>query len=447
MFEYLPEAEGDCVDYFTKALKYANMVHVKSRGVPTLPELKYKKVPWDRVLAGVAVTGKNMPISIETHVPVESNLDKGETCKHLYDYILKTIPASAPGDMKSALSPKFHFDRPYKDNPVKMVVVGLGMGKNRCKQLEETCGIKLVGVCDINAEKAETVGKQFGVPYSTDINVFLNNPDVEVMYIVTPTGTHCDVAEQCILAGKHVLMTKPMDVSYEKCVRVSELAKEHGLMLSCDFDLHFRGALTELKLAVENGYFGNIKSANMILNIKRTPEYYEENGHWRGTWAMDGGGALSNQGIHEIDRILTVFGMPEKVRCTVSTQTFDIEVEDYGITEMKYSNGMVARISSTTSYPASSWYTRLEVYGDKGAYLLTAGGPEGDHYYWWNDGEWTEKAPYPVKKEWNQAADNFANALRTGEPLIVTAENGIRSRYVLEKLYESASTTESWVNV
>ena len=267
------------------------------------------------------------------------------------------------------------------------------------------------------------------------------------MYVVTPTGTHCDVAEQCILAGKHVLMTKPMDVSYEKCVNVANLAKERGLMLSCDFDLHFRCALTELKLAVENGFFGNLKSANMILNIKRTKEYFEENGHWRGTWAMDGGGSLSNQGIHEIDRILTVFGMPEKVRCTTTTQTHDIEVEDYGISEFKYINGMIARISSTTSYPASSWYTRLEVYGDKGAYLLTAGGPEGDHYYWWTNGEWTENAPYPVKKEWNQAADNFANALRTGDPLIVTAENGIRSRYVLEKLYESASTTEGWVNV
>ena len=183
----------------------------------------------------------------------------------------------------------------------------------------------------------------------------------------------------------------------------------------------------------------------MILNIRRPKEYFEENGHWRGTWALDGGGALSNQGIHEIDRILTVFGMPQAIRCTVATQTHDIEVEDYGIAEMKFENGMIARISSTTSYPASSWYTRLEVYGDRGAYLLTAGGPEGDHVYWWQHGEWSENAPYPVQKEWNQAADNFANALRTGEPLIVTAENGIRSRYVLDKMYESAHGTEGWV--
>ncbi|MBQ9798295.1 MAG: Gfo/Idh/MocA family oxidoreductase [Clostridia bacterium] len=447
MFELLPEAQGDCVDYFTKALKYTNMIHVKARGVSTIPELPYKKVPWDRVLAGVAVTGKDMPISVETHVPKDSGLDRIETCKRVYDYIRQSIPASAPGDMKSALTPKLRFERPYTDDPVRMVVVGLGMGKNRCKQLSETNGIRLCGVCDINGEKARTVGETYHVPYSTDINDFLSDPTVEVMYVVTPTGTHCDIAEQCLRAGKHVLVTKPMDVSYEKCVRVAELAKEMGLLLACDFDLHFRGALTELKSAVENGFFGKLKSANMILNIRRTAEYFKENGHWRGTWSMDGGGALSNQGIHEIDRILTVFGMPQAVRCTATTQTHAIEVEDYGIAQMRFSDGMVARISSTTSYPASSWYTRFEVYGDRGAYLLCSGGPEGDHTYWWQDGKWSENAPYPARKEWNQAADNFANALRTGDPLIVTAENGIRSRYILEKMYESAHGTEGWVTV
>jgi predicted dehydrogenase len=137
--------------------------------------------------------------------------------------------------------------------------------------------------------------------------------------------------------------------------------------------------------------------------------------------------------------------MPSRVRCHTTRQTFAIEAEDYGIGEMELRHGVIARISSTTSYPASPWYTRVEVYGDKGAYLLTSGGPEGEHVYWWKDGKWTENAPYPVKKEWNQAADNFANALRTGEPLIVTADHGIRSRFVLDMMYESARNGGAWV--
>lgn len=448
MFELLPEAAGDCVDYFTKALKYANMIHVKSRGVPTIPELKYKKVPWERVLAGVAVTGRDMPISIETHVPKDSGLDKGETCRRVFDYIKKTIPASAPGDMKSALSPKVHFARPYRDDPVRMVVVGLGMGKNRCAQIAETEGIRLYGVCDINEEKAKTVAEMYGVPYSTDINTFLDDPEVEAMYIVTPTGTHCDIAMQCMEKGKHVLTTKPMDVTYEKCDEAIAMAREKGLLFGVDFDLHFRGPLNELQNAVREGFFGSkIISANVTLNIKRSQKYYDENGKWRGTWAMDGGGAFSNQGIHEIDRLITILGIPDEVRATSAIQTFDIETEDFGVTEWRYKNGCIARFAVTTSYLASSWYTRVEVYGDKGAYLNVSGGAEGNHIYWYKNGKWSEETPFPYEREWQQGSDNFAYCLRTGEKLVVGAEEGRNARYVLDKMYESVKNGGAWTPV
>lgn len=448
MFEYLPEAEGDCVEYFTKALKYANMVHVKSRGVSALPELKYKKVPWERVLAGVLASGKDLPVSVETHVPAESGLDKAETSKRVYDYIKKATPASAPGDMKSALTPKLHFDRPYAHDPVRMVVVGLGMGKNRCAQISETSGIKLYGVCDINEAKAKEVAEMYHVPYSTDINVFLDDPAVEVMYVVTPTGTHCDIAMQCFEKGKHVLTTKPMDVTYEKCDEAIAMAKEKGLLFGVDFDLHFRGPLSELQNAVKGGFFGEkIISANITLNIKRTQEYYNENGKWRGTWAMDGGGALSNQGIHEIDRLISILGVPDEVRATAETQTFDIEAEDYGVTEWKYACGTTARFAVTTSYLASSWYCRVEVYGDKGAYLNVSGGAEGNRICWYKDGKWTDEAPFPYQREWQQGSDNFAYCLRTGEDLVVTAEDGRRARYVLDKIYESVKNGGVWTKV
>jgi len=448
MFEYLPEAKGDCVEYFTKALKYANMVHVKARGVSAIPELDYKKVPWDRVLAGVAVTGKDMIVSVETHVPAESNLDKQETSKRVYDYIKKNIPTAAPGDMKSALSPKLKFERPYANDPVRMVVVGLGMGKTRCAQIAETSGIQLYGVCDLNEEKAKAISEMYHVPYSTDINTFLNDPNVEVLYIVTPTGTHCDLAMQCFQAGKHVLTTKPMDVTYQKCDEAIAMAKEKGLLFGVDFDLHFRGPLTELKNAVKGGFFGDrIIGANITLNIRRTQDYYDENGKWRGTWALDGGGAFSNQGIHEIDRLITVLGIPQEVRAVTATQTFDIEAEDYGSAEWRYENGCIARFAVTTSYLASSWYVRLEVYGDKGAYLNVSGGAEGNHIYWYKDGKWTEESPFPYKREWQQGSDNYAYCLRTGAKLVVGAEQGRNARYVLDKMYESAKNGGVWTPV
>lgn len=446
MFELLPEATGDCVAYFEKALSYANMIHVKARGVSAIPEIKRKKVPWDRVLAGAAVTGKDLPVSIETHTPQDVGLKGEETSRRCYEYLKKIWPAGAPADMRTALMPKQNFSRPYADDPVRFVVVGLGMGKTRCAQIVDTEGTELYGVCDINEAKAKDVGELYNVPYSADIETFLRDPKVEVMYIVTPTGTHCELANRALNSGKHVLLTKPMDVSYQACDETIALAKEKGLLLGVDFDLHFRGPLTELENAVKAGYFGTIKSANMVLNIRRTTDYYKENGGWRGTYALDGGGALSNQGIHEIDRLITILGVPDEVRTTTERQTFDIEAEDLGIAEWRYRNGTFARISSTTSYPVATWYTRLEIFGDAGAYLQCMGGPEGDHTYWWKDGKWSENTPLPYEREWRQASDNFAWCLRTGGELVVSAEAGRTARYVLDKMYESAKTGK-WVCV
>ena len=220
------------------------------------------------------------------------------------------------------------------------------------------------------------------------------------------------------------------------------------VLFGVDFDLHFRGPLSELKQAVDGGFFGEkIIGANITLNIRRSQEYYDENGKWRGTWALDGGGAFSNQGIHEIDRLITILGVPDEVRAFTATQTYDIEAEDYGSTQWRYANGTIAQFTVTTSYLASAWYCRVEVYGNQGAYLNVSGGAEGSVISWYSNGKWTEEAPFPYERQWQQGSDNFAYCLRTGEPLAVTAERGRTARYVLDKMYESVRNGGDWVSV
>ena len=444
-FDVLPEAKGDCISYFAKALQYTNMIHAKSWGV--IDELGFKHVPWDRILAGASTLGKDFPVSIETHNPPFSPYTNKEATHIVYNYIKKMMPASAPSDMQSALKIMDEFPRPYSADPVRFVVVGLGMGKNRAKQITETDGTCLYGVCDINVEKAKEIGELYKVPYSDDIETFLQDPEVEVMYIVTPTGMHCSIAEKCLEAGKHVLVTKPIDANVDNCSRAIQLAKEKGLLFGIDFDFHFDTELSDLKAALEKGFFGQVLSVNTILNILRTDEYYKENGEWRGTWKLDGGGAFSNQGIHEINRILTLFGRPDKVRAMIDTKIHDIEAEDFGISEWIYEGGPTVRFSSTTCYPASTWSARIEIIGTKGVYYYTTGGPEGNHIYWWSDGKWKEEAPYPTSRQWRQASDNFAYCVRTGQALELDAEVGRESRYILDKMYESAKSGEGWVKL
>ena len=196
--DVIPEAKGDCIDYFTRALSYANMIHVKAASI--IPELSGVKVPWDRVLRGVLATGRDLPVSIETHNPKDSPYSKEEATNKSFQLSQKAWPSAAPGSVAEALAVTKEFIRPYAGNPVRFVVVGLGMGKFRAKQLTETSGIKLMGGCDINLAMAKEVGEQLNVPYSDDINVFLKTPEVEVMYVVTPTGLHGNVAEKCLQA-------------------------------------------------------------------------------------------------------------------------------------------------------------------------------------------------------------------------------------------------------
>ena len=451
----IPQEEHD--DHFIKCLKKTIMMHAKAVSIvddlvkDTKRDLSKVRVPWDRVLQGAYAAGRNIPISAETHNPKDSNYTHVEATRQIFDGLRRVWPSGAPGSIEDAVKmpPQVEYPPcPFLDHPVRFVVVGLGMGRKRARHIVTNPAIKLMGVCDINLEKAREVGEELGVKYSDDINVFLNDPEVEVMYVVVPTGLHCKIAEQCLRAGKHVLTTKPMDANLEACDSAIKLAKEKGLLLGVDFDMRHTSQMMELVEASKRGWFGRFMSASVTLYINRKQEYYDENGAWRGTWALDGGGSMCNQGVHEVDRLLEVIGMPKRVRAGIETQTHFIETEDLGWSEWDYGNGMLVRYASTTSYPVPTWYARIEIHGTAGAYVYTNGGPEGNHTWWaGTDGVWSETPPYPFKRRWRAGSDNFANSVRTGDPLSISGEVGRKSRAILDAIYRSARGSGDWEDV
>jgi predicted dehydrogenase/sugar phosphate isomerase/epimerase len=436
----------NCVDYYERCLKETVMIHVKAATI--VPDLIKEKLPWDRILRGAAATGRDMPVSMETHNPQGSPYTPEEATRKTFELTRKAWPgAGAPTSIRGGLLSAQEFIRAYNDDPVRFVVAGLGMGSFRAKQLTETSGCALYGVVDINGEKAKKTGEDLGVPYSTDLTQFLNDPKVEVIYVVTPTGLHAAVAEPSLKAGKHVLTTKPMDVTAENCRRMIDLAKQKNLLLGVDFDLRQDEFNLSLKKAVEALWFGRLLSFYDSLMVQRLDPYFLENGGWRGTWQFDGGGAMCNQGIHEIDRFQFLAGMPRRVRATARTQTHQIECEDLGMTEWDYGEDLAVRFCATTSYPLPAWYVRLELYGTEGAFVHTSGGPENQAAFYGKDGKWTEAAPYPVERKFRQGSDAFAYSLRTGAPLPAPGDEGIKSRIILDAMYESAKNDGAWVRV
>ncbi len=427
------ERRRDEDGYIQRMLQRALVVHVKAGGA--LAGLGRDLIPYGKVLKACHDAGLRGPVSAETHNPDKSVSDE-EQSHRLVEAIKSAWPPAAR-TMKGR--PLRSIQRAWHDKPVGFAVVGLGMGHENCKKVVAASGCRLVGVADLRAQRAERTGKEFGVPWTTDYRTLLDRQDVEVVYVVTETGNHAAVALDAMAAGKHVLVTKPMEANVEACDRMIRAAEEHRVLLAVDFDRQYRSEMVTLREAVARGVFGRLLSGECSMKILRTMSYFQENGGWRGTFQLDGGGVMSNQFIHHIADLIFALGMPAKVCANVWTQAHAIEAEDLGTATWWYENGLVVSLLATTSYPQPTWYLRMELTGADGAYAHTSGGPhEKPQTRWYLNKKWSEQPPVTVESPWLNAADNMAAAIRSGAALVCDGRAGRQSRAVLDAMYESA---------
>ncbi|MDA3963352.1 MAG: TIM barrel protein [Planctomycetota bacterium] len=442
-----PERERDEVAYLLKHAARSRMLHVKAHGI--LPELGETPLPWNRLIATYLASGGTGPVSVETHNRADSPLSHVEASQRCVNATREAWPTDTPSDPREAAKPRMVpvVARDWASNPLRLVVVGLGMGRNRARMIAETTGCQLYGVCDLQEDRARTVGAERDVTWTTTVDTFLTDPQVEAVFVVTETGRHLDVAEQALKAGKHVITTKPMEASLERCNQMIAAADQAERALAVDFSRRYARNLGELKAALDENWFGRVLSVHSHLKIWRDEGYFARNEAWHGTWALDGGGTFSNQCIHHIDELVHCFGLPERVRCLARTQAKPIEAEDYASASWEYADGLIVEISSTTSWRASSWYHRLEVCGSEADYISHSGGPETAATRWWKDGSWSDQAPLPAASTWLNSADNLAAHLRSGAPLACDGRDGARSRQVLDAMYTSARNDGAWTAI
>lgn len=206
---------------------------------------------------------------------------------------------------------------------------------------------KLIGVYDYSYEYAEKFAKEFGCKAYESLETLLANSDIDIVNICTPSGLH---AEQTILAAKakkHVIVEKPMAITKEQLDGAISAIRENGIKAEVITQLRFTPAIRKLKQAIDEGRLGKILLADFNMKYYRSPEYYKQGG-WRGTWKMDGGGALMNQGIHGIDLVQYLVGGVKSVYAQCRTLDREIEVEDTANILVEYTNGAMGVIQSTT---------------------------------------------------------------------------------------------------
>jgi len=248
-------------------------------------------------------------------------------------------------------------------------IVGAGnIADFHAKSIQSLENAKLTGICGTNADKLKRLSERYSVKIFDSTSEMLRSPDIDIIAIATPSGAHMEPAIEAAKYGKHVICEKPLDISLDRVDRMIEAHKSAGTRLGGIFNYRFNDAVRELKKAVDKGRFGTITNASVYVPWWRPDSYYDSS--WRGTRALDGGGAIMNQSIHMVDMLQYMAGPVSSLKAYIATLGHpQIEVEDTAVAILKFQNNALGMIyGSTASYPGQ--FRRLEITGTGGTAIL-----------------------------------------------------------------------------
>ena len=255
--------------------------------------------------------------------------------------------------------------------PIRFAVIGAGnIGKVHLQAIESIAEARATVVCNRTRASGRALAGEFGIDWEADYNVAVRRADVDVVAICTPSGTHLEIAVAAAQAGKHILAEKPLDITLERVDGIIEAARAADVKLACIFPRRFALGARTAKDAVAAGRLGRLTLADAYVKWHRPQEYYDVG--WRGTWELDGGGALMNQSIHYIDLLQWLAGPVESVYGRTATRTHEMETEDTATAVVCFQNGAMGAIQGATScWPGDE--ARVEVRGEKGVIALEEG--------------------------------------------------------------------------
>jgi len=228
--------------------------------------------------------------------------------------------------------------------------------------------------------------------------------DIDVIDICTASGAHLEPALAAAAAGKHVLVEKPLEVTLERCDAMIEACERSGVHLGGVFQSRFYDGNILTHEAVASGRFGRLVHGAAYVDWWRSQEYYDQ-ADWRGTWRLDGGGAVMNQAIHQVDLLQWMMGQVESIFAFADCLAHHgLEVEDTAVAVLRFANGALGVIEAMTSaYPG--YAKRLEVHGDQGGAIL-----EDDKIVSWQGLQIAKAEQEAMHRRFSTAAGGDASA-------------------------------------
>jgi UDP-N-acetyl-2-amino-2-deoxyglucuronate dehydrogenase len=338
--------------------------------------------------------------------------------------------------------------------PLGFAVIGTGMiAGYHAQAITQTPGAKLVGVVSRSPEKGAAFAAKHGIPVITStVEEMVARPDVHVINVTTPSGAHLDPALTAIRAGKHVVVENPLEITPARCDQIIAAAEQHGVKVAAIFQGRFGSGAQKVKAAIDAGRLGRLVLASGYVKWHRTVEYYKT--AWKGTWELDGGGALMNQAIHGVDLLQWFAGLPAEVsgRFTRRVHT-GIQADDTTVATLLYPDGALGSLEASTAlWPG--WSRRIELCGEHGSICL-----EDDHIARWDfaQTEPGDEAIRAAKRDdslgsgagvpggislaghLRQIAD-LVEAVRDNRPPAIGAREGRKAVALVHAIYESAKS-------
>ena len=250
-------------------------------------------------------------------------------------------------------------------------IVGAGMiAPYHYAAINGLANARVVGIMDNGSGRGREIAPYLDSTGADDIDRFLARDDIEVITIATPSGAHLDTAVKAARAGKHCIVEKPVEITLERIDAMIAAHDEAGTRLGGIFNTRYTDAAQLVKRSVEAGRLGRLTFAAALGPWWRDQSYYDSS-NWKGTWALDGGGAMMNQGIHSVDLLQWIVGAPVSRVCAhIATLAHEnVEVEDTAAASITFANGALGTIACTTGMWPGHFRT-LTVAGDAGTVVL-----------------------------------------------------------------------------
>jgi UDP-N-acetyl-2-amino-2-deoxyglucuronate dehydrogenase len=314
----------------------------------------------------------------------------------------------------------------------------------------------LLGVQDITKSIAEAFAREYNCAAYDSLDDLLKLDELDIVCICTPSGAHLEPAIKSIEAGKHCLIEKPLEVTLKKCDKIIDAAKQRGVTVAVVFPTRFYEPSLVLKNAIENGRFGKLVLGSAYVKWHRSEAYYNS-AAWRGTWELDGGGALMNQAIHSVDMLQWCMGPVESVQASRGNILHkNIEVEDTVVAVLKFASGALGTIEcSTAVYPGV--FKQMDIMGTSGTVIM-----EDNHILKW-EFEQEENDDKRIREELSahhssqggfsdplaisylghqQQMEDMIHAIETGKRPLIDGLEGRKSVEIVLAIYESARLGE-----